>query len=71
MGNPYASRVSRHAATPETVGELDQFLGRLRALGATDEEVATVRDTWDDLDPDWTAEQRTALTLLPDDELRA
>lgn len=71
MGNPYAARVSRHAAIAETVGELDQFLGRLRALGATDDEIATVRDTWDELDPEWTAEQRTALTLLPDDELRA
>lgn len=71
MGNPYAPRVNRQASIAETVSELDQFLGRLRALGATDDEIDTVRDTWDDLDPEWTAEQRTALTLLPDDDLRA
>lgn len=71
MGDPYAPRVSRSVSEPEAIGELDQFVTRLQLLGATDEEIATVRTTWDDLDEEWTVDQRTALTLLPDDELRA
>lgn len=71
MGDPYAPRVKRTASEPEAISELDQFVTRLQLLGATDEEIATVRSTWDDLDEEWTVDQRTALTLLPDDELRA
>lgn len=71
MGNPYAPRVSRTASVPETPSELASFVHRLQMLGATPEELAVVGDTWDDLDDDWTAEQRSALTRLSDDELRA
>lgn len=71
MGNPYAPRVSRTATEPQSLSELEQFVRRLRDLGATDEEIQTVRDTWDEFDEGFTIEQRTAVTLLPDDELRA
>lgn len=69
MGNPFAARVSRTGT--ESLSELEQFVVRLRALGASDEEIATVRSTWDDLEDGWTEADRTSLTLLPDDELRA
>lgn len=70
-GNPYAPRVSRTTSVPEQESELDGFVRRLRNLGATDEEVAVVRETWDELDENFTIEQRTAVTLMGDDELRA
>lgn len=69
MPNPYAARVSRSA--PQSVSELDQFVGRLRSLGATPDEIVTVRETWDAFDTDWTPERRGIFVRLPDDALRA
>lgn len=71
MGNPFASRVRRTTTEPQSLSELEQFVARLRGLGATDEEIDTVRVTWDDLDDTWTAEDRRNLTRLPDEDLRA
>jgi hypothetical protein len=71
VSNPFVARVRRVVAHPQRLSELDQFAARLAAVGATAEEIATVRETWDEFDADWTLERRTALTRLPDPELRA
>lgn len=70
-GSPFAARVKRTGTEPQSLSELDQFISRLRGLSATDEEIESVRSTWDDLDDGWTAEDRRHLARLPDDELRA
>jgi hypothetical protein len=61
----------------ETRSPLEQFITRLRELGATEDEVSAVVDTWDDFDPDpnapeaWTHAQRARVAALGDNELRA
>ena len=69
MGSPFAARVKR--TTRESLSELEQFVVRLRQLGATDDEIQTTRDSWDELDDEWTAHDRTSLTLASDEQLRA
>lgn len=60
----------------ETRSPLEQFVSRLRELGATEDEVSAVVDTWDDFDPDptapeaWTHAQRAKVAALGDNELR-
>jgi hypothetical protein len=49
--DPYAGG-SRRVSASERRSEVDHFAARLRALGATDDEVASVVDNWDELDPD-------------------
>jgi hypothetical protein len=44
---------------------------RLRELGATDDEVSAVVDTWDDVDDEWTPAERARVAGLGDNELRA
>lgn len=71
MPNPFAApRVTRRPSAPQSLSQLEQFVVRLRAIGATDEEVETVRQTWDDLSDDWTVADRTKLTRLSDEQLR-
>lgn len=74
--DPYASRKPKPTASPETQGELPYFLGRLRQLGATEDELAGVASSWDDLEqPDpanpeaWTVERRTAMVSANDADL--
>lgn len=68
MANPFSSRVKR-TAPAQSASELDQFLNRLRGLGASDDELETVRTTWDDFDDGWTLEDRRRLTVLDDEAL--
>lgn len=80
--DPYAGggRGRGVAVSGEVRTELDQFVARLRDLGATPDEIEPVVASWDDLDPadtevvegevpPWTAERRTALVNAPDAEL--
>lgn len=69
MPDPYAAKGWPRDATGERVGRLDGFTARLRQLGATDDEVAAVRDTWDDYDDDWTPERKAELLRTTDAEL--
>lgn len=55
----------------ETLAVLDQFLGRLRILGATVDELAAVVDGWDQFDEEWTPEYRHRLAVAPDLDLLA
>lgn len=50
--DPYAPVGPSRTPVSEVRSEQEQFLARLRDLGATDDEVRTVADHWDDLDPD-------------------
>jgi hypothetical protein len=60
----------------ETRSPLEHFVVRLRELGATEDEVSAVVETWDQFDPDphapeaWTHAQREAVMRLGDNELR-
>lgn len=78
--DPYAPGTTRRQA--ESASEVDHFAQRLRALGATDDEVAAVVENWDELDADdyspepgeaepWTEARRSALLVAGDAELRA
>lgn len=71
MPNPFAARVKRQTTEAQSLSPLEQFVGRIQLLGATDEEIAQVRETWDELDEQWTAEDRDNLANLSDDDLRA
>lgn len=70
MPNPYQARGAIRVAD-ESVSELDAFIARLRRLGATADEVASVREGWDDFDEDWTPDRRREFIRQSDDELRA
>lgn len=70
MPNPYAPRVTRRTE-PEQVGELAGFLHRLRLLGATDEELASVADTWDQLTDEFTVLDRAQMLAWDDEKLGA
>lgn len=70
MANPYkGSGPTRRAH--ESVSELDQFVGRLRRLGATDDEVAQVVEGWDRFDEDWTPRRRREFVRASDAEIVA
>lgn len=69
MPNPYAPRTTR--TSQERVSDLEQFVGRIIRLGATADEVASVREAWDELDEDWTAERRAELVRASDEVLVA
>lgn len=76
MPDPYSARGWPRVNT-EMRSPLDQFIDRLRQLGATDEEVDDVLATWDDFDSDphapeaWTHAQRARVLAMGDNELRA
>ncbi len=76
MGDPYAPK-GYPRINSETRSPLEQFTMRLRELGATEEEVSAVVETWDQFDPDptapeaWTHAQRARVMALGDNELRA
>lgn len=75
MPNPYAPRGWPRVNT-ESRSPLETFVLRLRQLGASEDEVSAVVDTWDDFDPDphapeaWTHAQRAKVQALGDNELR-
>ena len=76
MVDPYRG-VPRVVAT-EVRSPLDDFLDRLRQLGATPDEMDAVARTWDQLDPDdspdpdaWTRARREEVRRAGDDYLRA
>jgi len=82
MPDPYAPKGLPRRADGERRSELDHFLTRLEDLGADDEELAQVRDAWDDLEPDdaepyddgepaWTRAERSKLVNASDHELVA
>jgi hypothetical protein len=74
--NPYEPR-GWPRTNVESRSPLEQFVARLRDLGATDDEVELVETTWDNLDPDdssfpeaWTRARRDEMARLGDNELR-
>ena len=75
MPDPYQAK-GYPRINSETRSPLEQFVTRLRELGATEDEVSAVVDTWDDFDPDptapeaWTHAQRAKVASLGDNELR-
>lgn len=68
MPNPYAGS-GRVRRAHESISELDQFVGRLRRLGATDDEVSQVVDGWDQFDDDWTPRRRREFVRSTDAEI--
>lgn len=71
MGSdPYAPK-GYPRVNSETRSPLEQFVSRLRELGATEDEVSAVVATWDDLDDEWTVAERAKVAALGDNELRA
>lgn len=76
--DPYAPAGPPRTAVSEVRSPAEQFATRLRDLGATDDEVQAVVDSWDDLDPDdstdpeaWTRARRDQVAVAPDAELAA
>lgn len=69
MPNPYAP-VSIRRGSAEVVDQLPGFLTRLRALGATDAEVAAVEQSWGQFDDDWGPADQAAMVAWPDTRLR-
>lgn len=75
--NPYASKGAKTPAA-ETADPLEHFLGRLTALGATEDELDGVRDSWDTFEPDddpenpepWTSERQAEMVSANDADLR-
>lgn len=63
-----ATGPARRPATPEVEPLLDAFCRRLRLLGATADEIAGVREAWDD--PDGWVLPRQRLLALNDFDLR-
>lgn len=51
--------------------ELADFTVRLRANGATDDEIAATAATWDDFDTDWTPGARRQMVRWSDARIRA
>lgn len=74
--DPYAPK-GYPRINSETRSPLEQFIMRLRELGATEDEVSAVVETWDQFDSDphapeaWTHAQRARVMALGDNELRA
>lgn len=74
--DPYAPK-GWPRVNSETRSPLEHFVTRLRELGATEDEVSAVVETWDQFDPDphapeaWTHAQRAKVAALGDNELRA
>lgn len=79
MPDPFQARgwprINRETRTP-----LENFVVRLRALGATPDEVDAVVASWDDVEDErdaagdptaWTAKRRDEVARLPDPQLRA
>lgn len=56
--------------TGERLAPLDAFVRRLEVLGATADEIESVRSSWDDLDDEWTEAERDAVRRAPDGQLR-
>jgi hypothetical protein len=75
MPDPYAPK-GWPRVNSETRSPLEHFVTRLRELGATEDEVSAVVETWDQFDPDphapeaWTEAQRAQVMRLGDNELR-
>lgn len=76
------ARRRRRGADAEVRSEAEHFARRLRDLGATEDEIGPVLDSWDDLEADdtevgegeapaWTAAYRTELVSAPDAQLLA
>lgn len=68
--DPYAPK-GYPRVNSETRSPLEQFITRLRELGATEDEVSAVVASWDDLDEEWTVAERARVAALGDNELRA
>lgn len=68
--NPYASYGPPRVAH-ESRSELAEFVGRLRRLGASQDEIASVIDGWDRFDDEWTPTYRARFVRSTDTELRA
>lgn len=72
MPDPYAPKGWPRSTASERVSPLDGFLARMRQLGATEEELAGVRDDWGNYDgEDWTPERKAQVLAATDDQLRA
>lgn len=69
MTNPKAPRRSRSASQVED--PLDGFISRMSRLGAKPDELALIREHWDDFGDDWTPELRAELMATSDADLAA
>lgn len=69
MPNPKAPRRSRTSS--EALSPLDQFVVRLRALGAGQDEIDAVVENWDRFDDGWTPELQAEMVATPDSVLAA
>ena len=70
MPDPYQAK-GYPRINSETRSPLEQFVLRLRELGATEDEVSAVVASWDDIDEEWTPAERARVAGLGDNELRA
>lgn len=69
MPNPKAGK-RRVRGTGERLDPLEGFVRRLEVIGATDDEISAVRESWNDFDDQWTAAERDAVRRAPDTDLR-
>ncbi len=70
MGNPYTPRVTRRTLR-ETTTPLESFVARLARLGGSDDEIASVVESWEAFEDGWTAADRDAMTRWNDRRLVA
>src|ERR1700722_14063122 len=69
MGTRFTGNGGVHRVGYETINPLTAFLRRLRNLGATDDDLAQMREVWDD--PEGWIIPRDTLIGLSDTDLRA
>ncbi len=67
-GDPY--RATRTRTARQSVSELDQFVARIRALGADDDQVHDVVENWDNFESGFTIADRNQLVRSTDTQLR-
>lgn len=71
MSTRFTSRQgSRRRTTSETVSRLDSFVRRLRIAGASDDEVSSFVEAWDETDEGWII-TKAQLLRLSDADLKA
>jgi len=71
--NPFAARPDTvpRAIQPEVMGPLDQLQVRLRALGATEDEILALLENWWVDSDDWGDDDRRRVRNASDTALRA
>lgn len=67
--NPFAPK-SKAVPRPASAPSIEDFIGRIRAIGADDQAVAEVRTAWDESTPDEREEALGFFADITDEELR-